>query len=819
MLVSAPATAALDALFASLAPALGGESFRTSTTSAFQNVLDDLTLSDDAELGGNAKQQSSAVPEPASKKQSQAATSLTDISAMPQTGIQLAHARQRSPETGRNTLSDDNTACDAGPSQSTAGDSGSALPLHEQPATTGTASQTVPAEQEGALAHATVSTPRFTISSGAPSNAKLVAKTVFGGQALTNLSSRAAIEPAAVRSASETHATSKNAAENQTATTADAVENERIPARVAAASSPKTPTKASISNPAPPVERSTPHSITGSPSAMPHVDEEEPDIIHQDKIDQDQPEAILTTQSAKNSTPAALSAPVAPEQLARTDTTPAASASARPAIRPDGMIRPDAIAKLPIAASPEVRSANLDAIGTPAAGAGRAISSESTMVTPSQQPAAKPNTSASASETQPAAQLPAGASSFTTPSTKPEFLTALAPVAAGSEQTAQAPTPELAANSSAAIANPDPASEAQEPATPALPVTTMPATAPAMPASPVPSMFATTPSPVATAPPATDRTTAPSLNAPSGIAGATPAAKSPLLPQAENFAFAVRLLGQDDSSSRSSVTQPSAALSNGEQSLTQALTETKQPAPQPQNSPAQQTAAPQVQSTNQQNTNQATQETQPAAPTPGKPETVAQNQTGISAPPNPGQSSHPADTQMFQVPQPATQVESPASGLEHSEGAAPDVPLAAQQARFAAPELPRSSASSEILLHLTSDGQTPAAIRVADRAGSVNVSVHAADPVLRESLRTNLGDLSAQLNLQGWKTETTKSAAVAAHSDNPQDSHAGGQRGSGQQASGGERQPQRERRGNAGQWREAFNQQIIGNQTNPGGNR
>jgi len=95
-----------------------------------------------------------------------------------------------------------------------------------------------------------------------------------------------------------------------------------------------------------------------------------------------------------------------------------------------------------------------------------------------------------------------------------------------------------------------------------------------------------------------------------------------------------------------------------------------------------------------------------------------------------------------------------------------------------APELPRTSGSSEILLHLTGNDASSAAIRVADRAGSVNVSVHAADPVLRESLRSNLGELSNQLNAEGWKADVVKSAAVATHSESQQDSHAAGQRGS-----------------------------------------
>jgi hypothetical protein len=133
--------------------------------------------------------------------------------------------------------------------------------------------------------------------------------------------------------------------------------------------------------------------------------------------------------------------------------------------------------------------------------------------------------------------------------------------------------------------------------------------------------------------------------------------------------------------------------------------------------------------------------------------------------------------------------------------------------------MPKASATSEILLHLTGDDQSSAAIRIADRAGSVNVSVHASDPVLRESLRSNLGELSTQLNDQGWKTDVTKSAAVAAQSGSQQDSHTGGQQDSQQQQPfGGDRQPQRDRRANGGQWQQELDQQISGGDAHPGGN-
>jgi hypothetical protein len=155
---------------------------------------------------------------------------------------------------------------------------------------------------------------------------------------------------------------------------------------------------------------------------------------------------------------------------------------------------------------------------------------------------------------------------------------------------------------------------------------------------------------------------------------------------------------------------------------------------------------------------------------------------------------------------------------ESPEAAHANLPLAAQETHLVAPELPKTSASSEILLHLTGNDQSSAAIRVADRAGSVSVSVHASDPVLRESLRSNLGELSANLANQGWKTDVTKPATVATQSGDQQDAHQGGQRGSQQQSFGGDRQPQRDRRANGGQWQQELDQQTSGGDAHPGGN-
>ena len=145
--------------------------------------------------------------------------------------------------------------------------------------------------------------------------------------------------------------------------------------------------------------------------------------------------------------------------------------------------------------------------------------------------------------------------------------------------------------------------------------------------------------------------------------------------------------------------------------------------------------------------------------------------------------------------------------------------IAAQESHVVLPELPKAPTSTDILLHLTGNDHSPAAIRVAERAGSVNVSVHTSDPVLRESLRSNLGELSSQLSGQGWKADVVKPASVAAQPESQQDSHASREGSSQQQQSfGGDRQPQRDRR-TPGQWQQEFEQQTASGDARPGGTR
>ncbi len=281
----------------------------------------------------------------------------------------------------------------------------------------------------------------------------------------------------------------------------------------------------------------------------------------------------------------------------------------------------------------------------------------------------------------------------------------------------------------------------------------------------------------------------------------TDAPKAPVAPVAENFAFALRMLGLETSSSVTTSDTP--------------VTPAKGPLTQPQASSLQQQPTP-SQGTQ---TASAPHETQSSAAAPEpveKPDVSTPNQPDvIKAQPTPATIPHWNEMAVAQAPEMSFLAGTPES---RETAARPALPLAAQETHLMAPELPKTSSSSEILLHLTGNDESSAAIRVADRAGSVNVSVHTSDPVLRESLRSNLGELSTQLNAQGWKADVIKSAATAAHPESQQDSHTGGQRGSQQQSPGGERQPQRDRRSSGGQWQQELDQQITGGDAYPGGN-
>jgi hypothetical protein len=145
--------------------------------------------------------------------------------------------------------------------------------------------------------------------------------------------------------------------------------------------------------------------------------------------------------------------------------------------------------------------------------------------------------------------------------------------------------------------------------------------------------------------------------------------------------------------------------------------------------------------------------------------------------------------------------------------------LAVQDVQPVLPEAPKPPASSEILLQLAGQNQSTVSVRVMDRSGMVNVSVHAADADLRNSLRSNLSDLASQLTGQGYKTELVKPAVIAANTDNHHGSRQSGRDSSGQQQQSAQdsRQPQRDRRANSERWRDELEQGTSSATGAPGG--
>jgi len=129
---------------------------------------------------------------------------------------------------------------------------------------------------------------------------------------------------------------------------------------------------------------------------------------------------------------------------------------------------------------------------------------------------------------------------------------------------------------------------------------------------------------------------------------------------------------------------------------------------------------------------------------------------------------------------------------------------------------PKTGPSSEILLHLD-NGQSSAAVRVVDRAGTVNVSVHASDQDLRNTLRSNLSDLTTQLNTQGLRADGLKTASPQNSSENRPDQGGRDQRAPSHQPSPqGDRQSPRERR-NSSRWLDELQEQTSADLANSGG--
>ena len=207
---------------------------------------------------------------------------------------------------------------------------------------------------------------------------------------------------------------------------------------------------------------------------------------------------------------------------------------------------------------------------------------------------------------------------------------------------------------------------------------------------------------------------------------------SALPPRTENLAFSLRLLDSD-----------SAALAHRVPATSQPATAQAQPSNQTRGQTQGQTQT------------QAQMKTDARTGTPAATVPPASTVTRAAA---------PAPTPAEAAPGTANPAWSEAAATQHVD-LRPEIPLADPQApanpstvaamhdaQPVLPETARPNTTGEILLQLGGKDQ-PAAIRVTDRAGAINVSVHATDPDLRSSLRSNLGDLASQLSHQGWKTE------------------------------------------------------------------
>ncbi len=282
----------------------------------------------------------------------------------------------------------------------------------------------------------------------------------------------------------------------------------------------------------------------------------------------------------------------------------------------------------------------------------------------------------------------------------------------------------------------------------------------------------------------------------------TSAPKTPLQPQAENFAFAVRMLGLETSPRHSPLTESKTSVTASETRASQPKTPVTRP----------QSVASQPRPLQNQTSSDSRRETQPAVNQTERSDTGGHEPSHLVEPQQtPGVTAHWNDAAVFQAPMHGSIEAAP----EPVQAARPDLPLAAQESHLLAPELPKTSASSQILLHL--DGQrsilrgdsSSRSSRIGER-----IAVHASDPVLRESLQSNLGDLSDQLSSQGWRADVMKPALVAAQSGGQHDSHAGGESSSGpQQSFSGDRQGAKRTPRNGGQLATGIRPAHFGRQT------
>ena len=231
------------------------------------------------------------------------------------------------------------------------------------------------------------------------------------------------------------------------------------------------------------------------------------------------------------------------------------------------------------------------------------------------------------------------------------------------------------------------------------------------------------------------------------------------------------------------------------------------------------------------------QATRISTPPPSRPQTSEQTRTAAeptAAAPSGKDPYQAADVKKADAPQtvqPVREISSasvldlrqPTSAPQHAEPtpAMSARALAIQDIQPTLPEMPKPPASTEIMLQLAGQNQSTASVRVVDRMGTINVTVHAADPDLRSSLRSNLSDLASQLTGQGYKTEMVKPAVLAANADNQHDLRQSGRDASGQQqqyqSTPDDRQNPRDRRANSGRWRDQLEQETSGTPGAPGG--
>lgn len=126
-------------------------------------------------------------------------------------------------------------------------------------------------------------------------------------------------------------------------------------------------------------------------------------------------------------------------------------------------------------------------------------------------------------------------------------------------------------------------------------------------------------------------------------------------------------------------------------------------------------------------------------------------------------------------------------------------------------EVPTQAATNNISLRLTGPDQSSAMVRVLDRSGEIHVSVHASDPQLANSLRSDVDQLRSHLTTRGWDAEVWKPEAAALkesanHSSSQEQYSAGKRDGQGQ---GQPRQQRENQSGKRPAWLDELEQTGI----------